>query len=269
VIPGIEPDDQVILWAGSMLDWQDPQGLVRAVARLARTHPRAKLVFMGTRHPNPDVPLQRAVEESIAVARETGVLDRHVFFNTWVPYAERHEWLLEADLGVSTHRDHLETRLAYRTRMLDYIWSGLPVVCTRGDVFADLVEHRALGVTVPPGDEDALAAALARLLDDEALRRRCTEHLRQLAGQMQWSRVVEPLRRFCATPRYAADRAPGQQAFRTRLETKFRVSKWLKQTALTVGVSEARIEQVKQAEPVRSVLIWRNRLALSRARRGK
>jgi hypothetical protein len=42
-------------------------------------------------------------------------------------------------VGVSTHRDHLETRLSFRTRMLDYIWAGLPIVCTDGDHFASLV----------------------------------------------------------------------------------------------------------------------------------
>ena len=259
----------MILWAGSLLDWQDPQGLVRAVARLAQSHPRVKLVFMGTRHPNPDVPLQRAVEESLAVAREAGVLDRHVFFNDWVPYAERHEWLLEADLGVTTHRDHLETRFAYRTRMLDYVWADLPVVCTRGDVFADLVEQEQLGLTVAAGDEDALVKALGRLLDDAAMREQCAEHLRGLAGRMRWAEVVGPLRRFCEAPWHAADRVPAKRAYRRRLEQKYRVSKWLKRTALRVGMSEGRIEQIKQVDLVRRALVWRNKLALARAHRGQ
>jgi hypothetical protein len=269
VIPGIAEGDRVILWAGSLLDWQDPQGLIQAVARVVASRPDVKLVFMGTRHPNPDVPLQRAVEESVELARRLGLLDRHVFFNPWVPYADRHEWLLEADLGVTTHRDHLETRFAYRTRMLDYVWAGLPVVCTRGDVFADLVEQHALGRTVPPGDEAALASALGDLLDDAGARAESSARLRILAEKMRWSQVVEPLRRFCEAPRHAADRAPGMRAVRTRLEQKYRMSKWMKRVALRAGVSEGRIEQIKQVEPVRSALIWRNRVAFRRAQRGK
>jgi hypothetical protein len=38
---------------------------------------------------------------------------------------------------------------------------------------------------------------------------------------------------------------------------------------LKVGISEGRIEQIKQTAPVRRAMIWRNRLALSRAHRGK
>lgn len=269
VLPGIAPTDRVLLWAGSMLDWQDPQTLVRAVARLAERRSDVKLVFMGTRHPNPDVPPMRAVGETIALARELGVLDTHVVFNPWVPYAERHAWLLDADLGVSTHRDHLETRLSFRTRMLDYFWTALPIVCTRGDVFADLVERRGLGATVPPEDVDALADAIERLLEDRSRWDACRASIRELADEMRWSTVTEPLQRFCLEPRFAADRAPGMRAFRTRLEQKYRVSKWLKRTALELGVSEALIERVKQAAPVRSALVLRNRVALARARRGR
>ena len=269
VLPGIGPHDRVVLWAGSILDWQDPQGLVRAIAHLARDRHDIKLVFMGARHPNPDVPPMRAVQESIDLARELGVLDSHVVFNSWVPYVERHEWLLEADVGVSTHRDHFETRLSFRTRMLDYIWTGLPIVCTRGDVFAELVETRGLGLTVPPEDVPALASALARLVDEPALREQCRDRLRALADEMRWQRVLQPLAAFCANPAYAPDRAPGMRAVRTRLEQKYRVSKWLKRTALNVGVSEGWIETIKTHEPMRSALIWRNRLAITRAQRGR
>ena len=269
VLPGVGPNDRVLLWAGSILDWQDPQNLVRAVAHLAARRRDVKLVFMGTRHPNPAVPPMRAVEETIALARELGVLDTHVVFNPWVPYHERHAWLQEADLGVSTHRDHLETRLSFRTRMLDYLWASLPIVCTRGDVFADLVEQHGLGLTVPPEDVPALAAAIERLLDDDALRARSREALRATAAQMRWSQVTAPLLRFCLDPRHAADRAPGVRAVRARLEQKYRVSKWLKRTALELGVPEGLIERVKETGPVRALLVWRNRVALARAQRGR
>ena len=268
VFPGIRVTDTVLLWAGSILDWQDPQLLIRAVARLGETRDDVKLVFMGTRHPNPAVPAMRAVPASIALAEALGVSGRHVFFNDWVPYAERHEWLLEADVGVSTHRDHLETHFSFRTRMLDYLWTGLPIVSTTGDVFAELVETRGLGLTVPPGDEDALVSALARMLDEPGLRARSAEAVRTTAASMTWSQVAAPLIRFCSDPHQAADRRPATEAFRTRLGSQFRTTKWLKRTAIRAGISEARIEQLKQTRLVRALTIWRNKRAYTRARRG-
>ena len=159
VHPAIRSTDRVLLWGGSLLDWQDPETLIAAVARLARTRDDVKLFFMGVKHPNPQVAPMAVVERSRRLAESLGVAGSHVIFNDWVPYDERALYLMEADLGVSTHHAHLETRYAFRTRMLDYLWARLPIVCTEGDHFGDLVRARARAA-VPPGDAEALAVAI-------------------------------------------------------------------------------------------------------------
>ena len=265
VRPGIAATDTVLLWGGSLLDWQDPVTLIEAVAALSPRRPDLKLVFMGTKHPNPQVKPMRAVVASRERAEALGVVDRHVFFNDWVPYTERARWLAEADLGVSTHRDHLETHFAFRTRMLDYVWARLPIVCTDGDVFARLVRSEGLGATVPPGDAAALAAAIDRLLDDEAGRAAAREALGRVGRDLQWSRVVAPLARFLESPASAADHAVGLKRIRADLQGGYRVSKWLKRTALRLGVTERRVEQLKRLAVVRGLMVVRNRVALARA----
>jgi GT2 family glycosyltransferase/glycosyltransferase involved in cell wall biosynthesis len=267
VRPGIAATDVVLLWGGSLLDWQDPVTLIEAVAGLARERPELKLVFMGTKHPNPLVKPMRAVAASRERAEALGVLDRHVFFNDWVPYAERARYLAEADLGVSTHHEHLETHFAFRTRMLDYIWARLPIVCTDGDVFARLVRSEGLGATVPPGDPAALAEAIDRLLSDEAARASARAALGRLGRELHWSRVVAPLARFLEAPASAADHAVGLARVRASLEGGYRVSKWLKRTALRLGVTERRVEQLKRLGVVRGLVVLRNRVALARAMR--
>ena len=75
----------------------------------------------------------RMVAAARSLSDELGLTDRHVFFNEgWVPYDTRQNFLLDADVGVSTHFDHVEAEFSYRTRVLDYLWAGLPVVMTRG-----------------------------------------------------------------------------------------------------------------------------------------
>ena len=81
----------------------------------------------------------RMATEARALADGLGLAGTHVFFNEgWVDYESRQDYLLEADIGVSAHIDHLEASLSFRARILDYLWAGLPVVATRGDVLADL-----------------------------------------------------------------------------------------------------------------------------------
>ena len=206
VVPGIDPSDKVLLWGGSLLDWQDPLTLIQAVGLIAESREDVKLFFMGTRHPNPEVPFMSVVVESQRLADKMGLTGRTVFFNDWVPYEERADFLLESDLGVCTHRSHLETRFSFRTRLLDCIWAGVPMVLTEGDTFAELVRNRDLGLTVPPGDPRGLAKAIVKALDDGEARERWKSNLAALRPELAWERVVEPLERFCRRPRLAPDK---------------------------------------------------------------
>lgn len=205
VIPGICADDKVLIWGGGIYNWFDPITLIRAVDKLRLRVPNVRLYFMGTRHPNPDVPEMRVAWDARQTARELGLLDTHVFFNDgWVPYEDRQNHLLDADVGVTTHLDHVETEFSFRTRVLDYFWTSLPVVTTAGDPLAALVETRSLGLTVPAEDVDALEAALFRILTDEQFVADCRKNVDEIAEEFRWSRVLEPLAQFTRR----ASRAP-------------------------------------------------------------
>ena len=206
VVPGIGADDKIVLWGGGVYNWFDPLTLLRAVDKLRRRIPEVRLFFLGLQHPNPDVPEMRMAAQTQALAEGLGLTGTHVFFNEgWVDYDDRENYLLEADIGVSTHLDHVETAFSYRTRILDYVWASLPVVATGGDALAHLIDGEGLGLTVPPDDVDALEEALFQLFDDAALHRRCREQAARIAPRLRWSETLRPLVEFCLSPRRAAD----------------------------------------------------------------
>ena len=206
VQPGIGADDKVILWGGGIYNWFDPVTLIRAVDQLRRRRDDVRLYFLGLKHPNPMVPTMRTASDARTVSAELGLTDRFVFFNEgWVPYQDRESYLTEADIGVSTHIEHLETVFSFRTRILDYLWAGLPIVTTEGDFFADLVEREQLGMTVPAGNVDALSEALLRLLDDAELAADCGRRSAEVAKQFNWPLVLDPVVRFCRSPCRAPD----------------------------------------------------------------
>jgi glycosyltransferase involved in cell wall biosynthesis len=207
VIPGIAHDDLVLLWAGGVYNWFDPVTLVEAVDIARHAVSNVRLVFLGMTHPNPAVPPMRVADEVRARADDLELTGAHVFFNEgWVPYDERANYLLEADIGVSTHRLHIETAFAFRTRVLDYLWAGLPVILSEGDVFADLVGTEGFGLTAPPGDAAALAASIIALARSDLATYR--EQSLRLAKRFHWTPVLEPLGRFCDAPYRAPDRVP-------------------------------------------------------------
>jgi glycosyltransferase involved in cell wall biosynthesis len=187
--PDLPDDAEVVLWPGGLWKWLDAPTAIHAVHELAQRRPQVRLVFMGA---SKAAAAREASQEAHEVARACGALGRTVLFNdTWVPYDERVNWLLDAACAISTHRDHLETRFAFRTRLLDCFWSGLPVVCTRGDDLAQRVEHDDLGAVVAARDVPATAAALEGVLDRG--RAGYGPQLAAAAAAHTWPRVAEPL----------------------------------------------------------------------------
>jgi len=205
VWPGIGPEDKVILWGGGLWPWLDPLTAIRALARVWQQRQDVRLIFPGTRHPNPGMAgIPTHNETARVLAQELGLLEKAVFFGDWVPYRDWPGVLLESDLALTLHPDTLESRLAFRSRVLDYIWAGLPIIATRGDATSDLVERYRLGIVVDYEDDAGVADAILRLLETpkEAWRERF-ERARQ---DLTWERVAQPLVEFCRHPRRAPDR---------------------------------------------------------------
>jgi glycosyltransferase involved in cell wall biosynthesis len=205
VWPGIAPEDKVILWGGGLWSWLDPLTAIRAIERVWQKRPDVRLVFPGTQHPNPrmrQIPTHN--ESARRLAQEAGLLDRAVFFGEWVPFESWPDVLLESDVAITLHHDTLETRLAFRSRVLDYIWAGLPTVTTRGDATSDLVASRDLGAVVDYGDVDSVAEGILSSLEipREAYAVRFAEAQRVLT----WKRAAESLASFCREPRTAPDK---------------------------------------------------------------
>jgi GT2 family glycosyltransferase/glycosyltransferase involved in cell wall biosynthesis len=211
-IGNIAGSDKVVLWAGGVYSWFDPLTLLHAIDRLSQRRNDVRLVFLGMRHPNPEVPDMDIGVQTRRLAQRLDLTGRHVFFNeSWVPYAERQNWLLDADCGVTTHYEHVETTFAFRTRVLDYLWAGLPIVTTDGDSFAELVRAEGLGAVVPAEDPDALAGALERVLYDTEFATAARERIAAVRDRFTWETVLAPLVEFCRDPKPAADRLPGNE----------------------------------------------------------
>ncbi len=69
---------------------------------------------------------------------------------------------------------------------------GRPVVASAVGGLLDLVADGETGIHVPPGDVDALRAALQRLLDDRELRRRMGEAGRErVRERFSWDAVTD------------------------------------------------------------------------------
>ncbi len=211
VLPGIGADDVVLLWTGGLWDWMDPLTLVQAMPLVVVEHPSVRLVFLAGSHPGNVHPM-RMPQETKKLAESLGLLNHTVFFyEQWIPYTERADFLLEADIAISLHRNHLETAFAaVRSRFLDHVWAELPSVVSAGDATAELVQQYNLGYVVPTEDPNAITLALNDLIDNPQRRDQCRQHIKQFKPMMSWQTRLSPLLTWLKTSATSVKKRPPQ-----------------------------------------------------------
>ncbi len=197
-IPAIRDDDILFFWGGVITNWYDPPTLLTAFRDALREDPRLKLYFIAKRHPNPLLPEFDAANQAVKLANEMNLADKHVFFNeNWIEYRRKGLYFREADIGISIHMTHFETYYSFRIRLLDYLKYELPILCTKGDFFAGLVEEERLGLTVESGDVADLTRAMLTLAGDRAERERIRARLALVKTRFTWENTTKPLVEHC------------------------------------------------------------------------
>jgi glycosyltransferase involved in cell wall biosynthesis len=148
---GIPADAPVVGTVGRLAEVKRQDVLVRAAAKLAERWPGLRLLVVG------DGP-ERAALERLAAA--VGLGGRAVFAG-YRPHPEA--YLRAMDVFALTSRSE-----GFPVALLEAWACGVPAVCTAVGGVPAVVEPGTNGLLVPPGDADAVAAAVGSLLADRA-----------------------------------------------------------------------------------------------------
>jgi glycosyltransferase involved in cell wall biosynthesis len=148
---GVGPAEVMVVWAGRFVPEKDPLAAVRLAERLQTLAPRARLVVVGGGPSDADV---RAAAERSTNARLvlTGIRE------------DAPAVIAASDLLVSTSLTEGAPGV-----FVEALLAGIPVVAPDMGGVRDVISERT-GALVPPGDEAALASAVARLVDHDDLR---------------------------------------------------------------------------------------------------
>lgn len=154
---------------------------LRAFARVLQAMPQARLTIAGS---GPEHAALTALADQLGVAaqvRFTGRLDRDGMARL----------LQEADVMLNPSlADNMPNSL------LESMACGLPVVSTWVGGVPYLVSDSQTALLVPPGDDDAMAAAALRLLHEPALWQRLSRNGLAEAQRYSWHRVSPLLARL-------------------------------------------------------------------------
>lgn len=159
--PAHAPEGPRLVSVGRLVEVKGFAVALRAVARLARDHPRLRYVLVG------DGPLRAELE---ALARQLGIASR-VRFAGALPHEAVRDELARAHLYCQPSvrgRDGAEE--SQGLAVVEAQACGLPVVASRSGGLPESVRDGTTGLLVAPGDDAALADALGALAGDPARR---------------------------------------------------------------------------------------------------
>lgn len=155
---GLAAADQVVGLIGRLVAWKGHRVFLMAMAKLTRTHPNLRCLIIG----DGEVTEPAYQRELVALAAELGLSERVVFtgYRPGIPA------LLPA-LDVLVHCS-LKPEPFGRV-IIEGMAAGVPVVGAADGAVPEIIEDGRSGLLAPPGDADALALAVGRLLDDPQL----------------------------------------------------------------------------------------------------
>jgi glycosyltransferase involved in cell wall biosynthesis len=162
---------------GTFGPWHGAETLARAYVKLRISHPQCddstRLVMIGAGATLDEV--RRILSEAHA--------DESTVFTGLVPQEEGPAYLAACDVLVSPHVPNPDGTPFFGspTKLFEYMAMGKGIVASRLDQIGDVLEHERTALLVPPGDVDALAAGIARLVEDRALRECLGSEARRIA----------------------------------------------------------------------------------------
>jgi glycosyltransferase involved in cell wall biosynthesis len=202
-----EPGRLHLVWPGGLWDWLDPLTLVEAISRAREAGANVTAELWGARSPDPLVPASRGAASVTQRAKELGLEDA-IEVVSWVPHSERLARLARADAAVTLDPGGIEARYAFRTRLVDALAAGLPVIATAGEHVVDTATASGAGFVVGPGDSDGLASLLRALCADPARIERAREETVAVATRWAYEQTIAPLGAWCREPRRARAETP-------------------------------------------------------------
>jgi glycosyltransferase involved in cell wall biosynthesis len=183
-----------VLWFGGIYPWFDLRVLVSSV-KAANASVPTKLIIVGARNPfNSHPDFVKKYEELVDYIK-TEQLEDTVIMQDWVSFDDRANWYLDSDLVVVVNKLGEENGLAWRTRLVDFMWADLPIITNGGDPLGEELLAADAAMRFSGSSASDMSSDLVALLGDEGRLRSLKANIVKLRANYFWdvatSRLAE------------------------------------------------------------------------------
>lgn len=183
-------NDKIILWWGGLWDWLDSETVVKAAEKVLKERNDIKFVFYGKSTYGSEKNISAKAIKTMETAKKLGLLEKNVFFyNEWTDYNSRFEVLREADAGIVSHYNSIETIFSARTRAMDFFWAKLPIITADFDLVAEDVKKYKMGAVFSPQNPEDLAAKILDLFKSDDSLKEAKKNIEVFRVNIFWENI--------------------------------------------------------------------------------
>jgi len=181
-------DRPIILNVGFLHEKKGIEYLVRAMSTVLKENPKALLVVAGGPHASyaGNIRFQEYVARLRQLVSSLDIRDSVILRTQTVPVELVPIYLASADVVVLPYLEHFGASgvLAHA------IAAGKPVVATRVNPFFESLQDGVNALLVNPGNENELAGAILKLINDSGFGEYLAKNLRNSAANLGWGNVA-------------------------------------------------------------------------------
>jgi glycosyltransferase involved in cell wall biosynthesis len=157
-----KPDELVLLVAGAFLPWYDYKTFFEALRILiSNGEKNFRVLIMGG---NPRDPKFEATVKRFGCVKE---IEERIIFTGLVPFKQRANYYLTADIAVNIPSVTVEDELSVRTRVVDYLWANLPILSPATDEYSSTIVKSGGGFCYQAQNPKSLSNQISFLIKDK------------------------------------------------------------------------------------------------------
>ncbi len=201
-LPDIPNDAFTVLWCGGYNTWTDVDTLFAGLEIAMQADPNVHFLSVGANTYEGEDNVYDRFKQMIA---NSEYKERYHLLG-WRPYSDVAYFYQESDVGINIDAMHYETVYGTRTRLVEMIAAGLPVITSTGCELSDLIDRKGAGLIFDTADAQGLGKQILYLATD---RQKCTEMaqvaLNYAQKDLSFGVTTMPVRNWVKNPAHAPD----------------------------------------------------------------
>lgn len=194
-------NDLTFIFSGGLWPWINPFPALEIVAEQVKNLGNGRLEIFSQK---PDIkkllPKDRfgnGQNFSMDVIEEMDRVNIHPF----IPHETLLKKLRTSDVAMDIYQWNRERELAFSTRTIEFLWSGLPVIHADYSEIAPYITEYQAGWCLDPNDVESIRRTVSEIYDDPAKTREYGKNAQRLVkNHFTWDRTIDPLDNYVVSP---------------------------------------------------------------------